>query len=75
MQLDPETGAVRSTVRVGRIPGAIAVSGGTVWVANTRDGTVSRIDSETLDVTTIRVGGKPGGLAATQDGVWVSVSA
>lgn len=46
-----------------------------VWVANARDETVSRIEPETLNVTTIAVGGTPGDLAAVGDGAWVTVTA
>ena len=75
IELDAATGTVRSTVRVGRVPVAIAVNDEAVWVANARDETVSRIEPETLNVTTIAVGGTPGDLAAVADGVWVTVTA
>jgi YVTN family beta-propeller protein len=45
-----------ATIRVGRHPGVPVVAGGSVWVPNTGDGTVSRIDPATNAVTgTIRV--------------------
>ena len=44
-----------------------------IWVVNSRDGTVSRIDPETLDVTTVTVGGTATDIAANDDGVWVTV--
>ena len=75
IELDAATGTVRSTVRVGRVPVAIAVNDEAVWVANARDETVSRIEPETLNVTTIAVGGTPGDLAAVADGAWVTVTA
>ena len=48
---------------------------GSVWVANSGDGTVSRIDPVSGRViATIDVGGSPTGLAVADDGVWVTVA-
>jgi len=48
---------VRQTIRVGERPGTPAVGAGAVWVPNTGDGTVSRIDPATDRVqATIRIG-------------------
>jgi len=67
------SGRVVDTVNVGRGPAAIAVGTGSVWVANSLDGTVSRVDSETSAVTaTIEVGEGPSGLAVGFDSIWVS---
>src|SRR4051794_34244776 len=41
VRLDDGDGSVRDTVPVGDAPAAIAVGGGSVWVANSGDGTVS----------------------------------
>jgi YVTN family beta-propeller protein len=72
LRIDGATG--RSTeIRVGRIPQGVAVGEGAVWVANARDGTVSRVDPETLDVETIEVGGRPEDVAVGEGGVWVTV--
>jgi YVTN family beta-propeller protein len=46
-----------------------------VWVANTNDGTVSRIDPETNKVERIEVGNAPAGIAYWRGRVWVSVQA
>jgi virginiamycin B lyase len=47
-----------------------------VWVANTIDGTVSRIDPRTNRVTaTIRVGADPKQLAVGDGAVWVAAVA
>ena len=46
-----------------------------MWVANTQDGTVSRIDPRTATVThTIPVGRRPTGVAAGAEAVWVANS-
>ena len=64
------------SIAVGDGPTAVAFGADAVWVANTVDGTVSRIDPETFEVKTIAVGNPPAGIAVSDDGrVWVSVQA
>lgn len=64
---------VQAAIRVGKAPGAVAVAEGSVWVANSGDGTVSRIDPATNQVTaTIGVGGRPTRLTAGSAAVWVA---
>jgi YVTN family beta-propeller protein len=54
----------------------VAVGAGGVWVANSRDGTVSRIDPESNKViATIHIGNNPQGIAVGAGAVWVSVQA
>jgi YVTN family beta-propeller protein len=51
------TSAVRQTIAVGQRPGTPAIGAGAVWVPNTGDGTVSRIDPGSgRVVATIRIG-------------------
>ena len=58
---------------VGSGPEGIAVTPGAVWVANSLDLTVSKIDPATGAVTaTTGVGDGPSAIVATRDGVWVS---
>src|SRR5262245_22981698 len=45
--IDPESNKVVESVPVGVSPAAIAVGAGSVWVGNTADQTVSRIDART----------------------------
>ena len=52
---------------------AAVFANGAVWVANGRDGTVSRIDPDTLNVSTTTVGGTPTGIVAAGDSVWAAV--
>ena len=62
------------TTRVGGQPLSVAYAAGSIWVANSGDGTVSRLDPATRHVVaTIPVGGSPNGIAATADGIWVTV--
>lgn len=72
--LDLDTNRLVAEVPVGNGPGAIAAGAGSVWVGNTLDGTVSRIDPETHDVRTIDVGASPGGLAFGAGSLWVASS-
>jgi YVTN family beta-propeller protein len=64
--------AQHGRVRVGTGPSAIAAAGA-VWVANTLDGTVSRIDPGREVVTaTVQVGDGPSALAVSPGAVWVT---
>jgi YVTN family beta-propeller protein len=64
---------VQAAIRVGKAPGAVVVAEGSVWVANSGDSTVSRIDPVTNRVTaTIGVGGHPTRLTADLGAVWVA---
>ena len=60
---------------MGQGPTAIAVGEDAVWVANTQEDTVARIDPATAAVTaTISVGRRPTGVAAGGGAVWVANS-
>jgi YVTN family beta-propeller protein len=64
------------SIHVGDGPVDVAVGAGGVWIANSRDGTVSRIDPQSNHViATIRVGHSPQGIAVGAGSVWVSVQA
>jgi YVTN family beta-propeller protein len=50
------------------------LGGGSVWVADSVDDVVRKIDPHTdAVVETIRLGNRPGALAYTADRLWVSV--
>jgi YVTN family beta-propeller protein len=70
--IDPESGELSEQFAVGRGPTAAAVGAGSVWVANQRDGTVSRVDADTRHTTTIDVGGDPSSLAFGAGSLWVA---
>ena len=56
------------------VPSGVAVGSGSVWVANSGDGTVSRVDPERGRVIeVIHVGGSPQSLVYADHRVWVSV--
>ena len=59
---------------MGDFPSWIAVGSGSVWVSNTSDGTVSRIDPASgRVVATIPVGPNPGAIVVGEGSVWVDV--
>ena len=71
-RIDPATGAVTATVRVGTQPvdGTVAPDG-LVWIPNLGDGTITRIDPATAGVVgTFRVGPKPFVLTVGFGDVW-----
>jgi serine/threonine protein kinase len=74
-RVDAASNRLAETFPTGRLPLGIAVGFGAVWVANSRDGTVTRYDPTTADITTIRVGGKPVAVAVGEGGVWVVTQA
>lgn len=56
---------VEAAIRVGKAPGEVLVEGPSVWVANSGDGTVMRIDRTTNQaIATIDVGERPTHIAA-----------
>jgi len=59
-------------VGVGNAPSAIAAGAGSLWVTNSADGTVTRIDPTTLLVRTIPVGHGPVAVVVNPAGVWVA---
>jgi peptide/nickel transport system substrate-binding protein len=69
--LDPGDGSVDTMYPVGHAPSAVVTGGGSVWVANQLDDTVTRIDRERGPVTTIPVGTHPTALAFGEGSLWV----
>jgi len=71
-KLYPQTPSITQTFAVGKGPSGIAVGARAVWVANSRDGTVSRLDPGGGAPRTIRLGQTPGGVVAAYGKVWTS---
>jgi len=71
-RISPDQDAVTSTVAVGNGPSGVAVGEGTVWVANSRDGTVSEVRLGGDPPRTIRLGASPGGIVTYRGRVWTS---
>jgi serine/threonine protein kinase len=59
---------------IGDGPDGIAVGEGAVWVAASRDGTLTRIDPQTGDTTSVDVGENPDSVLVALGEVWVSLS-
>jgi ABC-type branched-subunit amino acid transport system substrate-binding protein/DNA-binding beta-propeller fold protein YncE len=69
--IDPK-GDVASLTKSSAVPGNVAVGEGAVWVINTEDETVSRIDPETKEIDkTFKTGGVPSEIVAGEGAVWV----
>ena len=71
-RIDADSGRGMGSVGVGNGPSAIAAGAGSVWVTNSADGTVTRIDPATLVSTTIPVGHGPAAVAVNAAGVWIA---
>jgi YVTN family beta-propeller protein len=70
--IDPDGGRITAQYPAGRGPGAVVAGGGSMWIANTLDGTVSRIPADRHQVFAIDVGGAPHGLAFGAGSLWVA---
>jgi DNA-binding SARP family transcriptional activator len=69
--IDADSGKVTRSYAVGRSPRAVEVTRDSVWVANGRDRTVTRIRRTTGESVTIPVGGHPIDLVFDRDTIWV----
>jgi len=59
----------------GRIPAAVVVGSGSVWVVNSGDATVQRFNPTTFEegaIRTISVGARPDGIAYGEGALWVA---
>jgi len=73
----PSQPAVTASIKVGKGPDGISVADdGTVWVSDSKDGTLARIDPKTnkLDGTPVEVGKQPDGIAGAKKVTWVAAS-
>ena len=71
--LDMRTGGQQHAVALAGRPSAVIASAGALWVADSADGTVSRVDPRTgVVVDRIPVQGEPGSLAAGDGAVWAA---
>jgi peptide/nickel transport system substrate-binding protein len=73
--LDPATGALTGQIPLGGTPTALAAGAGVVWVVDTDDDSVGRIEMGSRRLTqTIDVGGAPTSVAVGDGSVWVANS-
>ena len=70
--VDPKSARVVGTVEVGSGPVAIVPGHDSLWVANSADDTVSRIDPATREVEATIGVPSPVDLAVTADAIWVA---
>jgi serine/threonine-protein kinase len=68
----PGPAAASSGIAVGDSPHGVAVAGGYLWVANSGDGTVTRVAPDGSDRREIEVGTTPLGIAGNAEEVWVT---
>jgi DNA-binding beta-propeller fold protein YncE len=73
-RIDPADFTTGAPILVGRGPAGLVVADGLVWVANSRSGTVTKIDfgSGEPDGDPIAVGPEPGAVAVGGEAVWVA---
>ena len=70
--LDPRTGAVRAMLPLGTAPSSVAIGGGSVWVLDADDKTISRIDPDRRTRTrTFSISATPTDIAYGADAIWV----
>jgi DNA-binding beta-propeller fold protein YncE/predicted Ser/Thr protein kinase len=76
-RVDPADFTSAEPIRVGRGSAGLTVADGLVWVANSRSGTVSKVDPATRQLLgdPIEVGGHPGGIDAGTSAIWVANAA
>jgi DNA-binding beta-propeller fold protein YncE len=75
-RIDMSSFAVGKPIPAGRRPTGITVADGLVWVADTRSGSVTRVDPSLQAVSgaPIPVGEHPGGIDAGTSALWVATS-
>jgi streptogramin lyase/predicted Ser/Thr protein kinase len=76
-RVDLGSATAAAPIAVGRGPAGVTVANGFVWVANSRSGTVSKVDPTLRSVVgePLEVGGRPGGIDAGSDLLWVASAA
>jgi streptogramin lyase len=76
VKIDPTTNKVVDVVRVGRLPVGTALTGNFVWVINSADSTLTRVDTRSGQTQTIGGLSNPTGITADDHGnVWVTTAA
>jgi ABC-type branched-subunit amino acid transport system substrate-binding protein/streptogramin lyase len=72
--IDPANGHIGSFTEAQTAPSNVAVGDGRVWVLNTEDHTISRIDPKTKKVVKFETGGHPSDVATGGGALWVGHS-
>jgi hypothetical protein len=71
-RIDPDARVVTGVVPIDGYPTGVAVGLGAVWVG-TREGSLYRIQPETLAFRRLELGHPIGGVAVGRDAVWVTL--
>jgi YVTN family beta-propeller protein len=71
-RIDPNGAKIAAQFRVGDGPHALAVGAGSVWAANSVDGTVTRVDHAGGQIVTIPVRDDTSGIAYGHGALWVT---
>jgi DNA-binding beta-propeller fold protein YncE len=79
IRIDPKANAITATLEVGTQPGAMLVTEDTVWVANNRGGSISKVDIATGTVVATFLFTKSGskgplGIALVAGDLWTAVT-
>ena len=70
--IDPKTNRILAEVPVGATPSRLSLAGDSLWIVNSEDSTLSRVDIRKRVVRrTISIPGSPSGVAADERGAWV----
>lgn len=71
VKIDPKTNRIVEVVRVGRRPAAVATVGRNLWVANSLDDTLTRVDTRSGETRTLGGFPYPSSLTRERQRVWV----
>jgi len=71
-QIDPRSSGLLSSTPVGLEPHYAASGGGSTWVTNSLDGTVTRIDDTDASIGNVTVGTRPMHVIVADDSAWVT---
>ena len=72
VRIDPRSGHVSKATVVGRLPGAVAVGAGSVWIANRGDDTISRLDRSGQVGPVVPLDAQPTALAFADGALWAT---
>ena len=72
VRIDPRSGHVSTATVVGRLPGAVALGAGSVWIANRVDETISRLDRSGPGSAVVPLDAEPTALAFAEGALWAT---
>lgn len=73
VRIDPSTDQMTASATTGRWVHSLVADDESIWATNFRDGTLSVIDAERMEVAaTTPIGNRPGGVAIGDGSVWIT---